>query len=64
MATRNFINVTVLPKVTYYLLRAYDLGAPVKTPVFWVTREVSYNLAPTPQYGPYGPIVVMDVWRV
>lgn len=64
MAVRNLANMFVPMKVQYYLLRAYDLGAPTPTPVFWTATEVSYLLAPPLVFGgPYGPIDIVRTWR-
>jgi len=63
MAVQNFVNLFRPQRVQYFLLRAYDEGAPVPTPAFWVATEVSYTLAPPAAYGPYGPISIVRTWR-
>jgi len=64
MAVQTFVNLFQKRKQDYYLLRAYDLGAPAPTPSFWISKDVSYTMAPIPSFGgPYGPLSVVDNWR-
>lgn len=50
-------------EVTYYRMRALDLGTPVPVPVYWTSLRPDFSGAPSPPNGgPYGDPQILGRW--